>query len=89
MENAGGCGCLGVLLTLAIAGWLFVPRYDLEVATGRGPSQYEIVERGFWTLGSCRKAAEKYPARDWSALKWTQWGRLVTYKYSDWAERVR
>ncbi len=61
---------------------LFWPRYDLEVALEPGPSRYEIVETGFYSLKNCRESAQNYKKYDWAALKYSAWGKIFN-KYRD------
>lgn len=53
---------------------LWWPKYDLEVALAVGPSDYEIVERDFYTLDGCREASKRWKAYDWSCLEKTTRG---------------
>lgn len=73
---------------VAVALWLWWPRYDLEVALNPGPSNYQIVEENFYTLSACRKAAGNYRGYDWIALKWNGWGKLFN-KYSKYDSKHR
>ena len=84
-----GCALLIILALGAVAlVSLFVPRYDLEIATKPGPSGYTIVENNFWSVGAARKAAAKYPNYDWAALEKTGWGQLFN-KYSPDTRKMR
>ena len=77
-----------MLPLVCLAVWLFYPRYDLDVALKPGPSNYVVVEQGFYSLKACQKAASGYRHYDWVALEWTQWGKMFN-KYSPYNQKVR
>lgn len=64
---------MGWYVVALVAFVLWWPKYDLEVAFVVGPSDYEIVERDFYTLDGCREARKQWRAYDWSCLEKTTW----------------
>ena len=76
------------LILIAVALYLFWPRYDLNIAYDINWKNHAIVEENFFTLDSCRSAARNHRAADWVCLKKTGWGEIFN-SYSKYDSKHR
>lgn len=67
---------LTLFLILAM-GFLFYPFRDLYVRTDSFGGDYQLVDRGLWSLEACRIAAAGYRSRDYQCRKRTGLMRIL------------
>jgi len=73
---------------ILICNYLWWPRYDLEVALSPGPSNYQVVEKNFYTLKAARQSVGNYGCYDWIILEWTPWSSWFN-DYSKYNKKIR
>lgn len=88
-NNSGcGCGCLPIFVVIFFCFYLWWPRYDLEVALDPGPSNYQIVEKDFYSFESAEMALINYRHYDWVILEWTPWSKMFN-DHSKYTKKLR
>ena len=59
------------IILIALAAFVFWPRYDLQVATSSG--SYHVAEESLLTLDSCRQSGRDRARYDYICMKWSKW----------------